>query len=143
MKLLLTLAALLLSLGVFSLAACSPVAAVFEDMEWVLEKYGAKGQLKSVLEDSEITATFDSSEGQVTGSAGCNSYFASYEIITGGIAQGSMTVSAVGQTEMWCEGLMDQEQEYLTILGSVKNLLLKDDQLTISSGTHLLVFQHR
>jgi len=139
MKLLLTLVAL----GVIVLTACSPVAAVFEDMEWVLEEYGEKGQLKPVLEGSEITATFDSTEGQVTGSAGCNSYFASYEVVESGISQGSITISTIGQTEMWCEGLMDQEQEYLTILGSVKNLLLKDDLLTISSGTHSLVFQHR
>ena len=112
-------------------------------MDWVLKEYGEKGALQPVLEGSEITATFDSTEGQLTGSAGCNSYFASYEVATAAILQGSITIGTIGNTEMYCEGLMDQETAFLTLLDEVESLLLKDDQLTISSGLQSLVFERR
>ena len=51
-----------------------------EDTRWILESYGEQGELQTVLEGTEITAVFDSTDGQVHGSAGCNSYFGDYEI---------------------------------------------------------------
>ena len=139
MKLLVTLAVL----GVIILTACSTPPADFEDMEWVLKEYGEKGALQPVLAGSEITATFDSTEGQLTGSAGCNSYFASYTVADTAITQGGITIGAIGNTEMYCEGLMDQETAFLTLLDEVAHLLLKDDQLTISGGLQSLVFERR
>ena len=41
-----------------------------EDTEWVLESYGAQGNLKAVLADTEVTATFISTDKQITGSGG-------------------------------------------------------------------------
>ncbi len=49
-------------------------------MEWVLASYGDPDNLTMVLEDTEITAVFNSTEGRISGSAGCNNYFAGYEI---------------------------------------------------------------
>ena len=134
MKLLLTL----LVVSVISLTACTTATPAFEDIEWVLESYGEKGNLQPVLEDSEITATFDSTEGEVAGSAGCNHYFGGYEA-----SRGKLTMGLIASTEMWCEGLMDQEQEYLKILGAAETYEIQDGKLQISSGVNLLIFKRR
>jgi len=66
------------------------------------------------LADTLTTATFDSTKGQVTGSAGCNTYFGSYDA-----NKSKLTIGVIAATEMYClepEGVMDQEQEYLKIL---------------------------
>ena len=81
-------------------------AITLEDTTWVLESYGEQGNLQAVLEDTEITAVFDSAEGKVSGSAGCNNYFASYQI-----NNNELSISAIGSTEMYCEGLREQEQQ--------------------------------
>jgi len=134
MKLLLTL----LVLSVISLAACTTATPAFEDIEWVLESYGEKGNLQPVLENSEITATFDSIEDKVAGSAGCNRYFGGYET-----SRGKLTMGLIASTEMWCEGLMDQEQAYLKILGATETCQIEDGKLHVSSGDKLLIFKRK
>jgi len=58
-----------------------------------------------------ITANFSADE--IRGSAGCNTYFAGYEIS----GTGEMTVSPAGSTQMACEpGVMEAEFQYLTAL---------------------------
>jgi heat shock protein HslJ len=123
------------------LAACTgkTETITLEDTTWVLESYGEQGNLQAVLEDTEITAVFDSAEDKVTGSAGCNSYFAGYEI-----ENNELSISAIGSTEMYCEGLMEQEQQYLSILGGAENFQVQDSQLRISSsGNQVLIFHAR
>ncbi len=134
MRLLLTL----LVLSVISLPACTTTTPAFEDIEWVLESYGEQGNLQPVLEDSEISATFDSTEDKVAGSAGCNRYFGGYET-----SRGKLTMGLIASTEMWCEGLMDQEQEYLKILGAAETYQIEDGKLQISSSEKLLIFKRR
>ena len=134
MKLLLTL----LVLSVISLTACTTATPAFEDIEWVLESYCEKGNLQPVLGDSEITATFDSIEDKVAGSAGCNRYFGGYET-----SRGKLTMGLIASTEMWCEGLMDQEQEYLKILGATETYQIEDGKLHVSSGDKLLIFKRK
>jgi len=133
-KLLLTL----LVLSAIILTACGTTTATFEDIEWVLESYGEKGNLKPALENSEPTAEFDSAEGRVTGSTGCNNYFGSYEI-----NKDNLSIGPTGHTEMWCEGLMEQEQEYLTILQAAESYQITDGKLEISSSANLLLFKRR
>ena len=70
---------------VISLAACCTPSATLDDIEWFLRSYGEQNNLQDIIEGTEITATFDSSEGEVSGSAGCNTYFAGYEV-RGGIS---------------------------------------------------------
>ena len=134
MKLLLAL----LALSILSLTACTTAAPAFEDIEWVLESYGEKENLQPVLEDSEITATFDSTEDKVAGSAGCNNYFADYEA-----KKDELTIGVVGSTMMWCEGFMDQEQEYLDILQAAETYEIQDGKLQISSGVNSLILKRK
>ena len=134
LKLLLTL----LVLSVLSLAACTTTVPAFEDIEWVLESYGEKGNLQPALEGSEPTAKFDSTEGQVSGSAACNHYFGGYEI-----NKDKLSFGPVASTEMWCEGKMDQEDEFLKILQTAETYQVKDGKLQITSGNKLLIFKRK
>ena len=133
LKLLLTL----LVLSVISLTACTATPA-FENIDWVLESYGEKGNLQPAIEGSEPTAKFDSAEGQVAGSAGCNRYFAGYEV-----DNTKLSISQPGSTMMYCEGKMDQEQEFLKILQAAGSYQVKDGKLQITSGNKILIFKQK
>jgi len=68
-----------------------------------------------LLAETEVTATFEG--GTVSGSAGCNTYFAAYTLDSS-----FLTVEAVAATEMAClepAGVMEQEQSYLGFLKDV------------------------
>jgi len=114
--------------------------AQLEDKTWVLKSYGEPGKLKDVLQETEITATFNSDEGQVNGSAGCNHYFGAYEA---GKEDLSIT-GPIGATEMWCGELKDtQEREYLSTLQAAESYEIEEDQLTIYCGNQVLIFEVR
>jgi heat shock protein HslJ len=98
---------------------------------WILESWATgSGGVSSVLAGTEIDALF-SPDGRVTGSAGCNQYFADFNR-TGT----SLSFGPIGSTKMYCsepDGRMAQEQAYLSLLGSVagyeisvSRLILKD-----------------
>ena len=133
---------LVLVLAIMGLAGCvsekPPVShGGLEDIRWVLESHGGPENLQTVLEGTEITAIFDSAEGQVTGSAGCNSYWADYE------ANGNkLPFTSLFWTEIGCvspEGVMEQEQEFLSLLANVQSFQADDTTLTIicSDGRQL------
>ncbi len=108
-----------------------------EDTKWILESYGDRDNPKDVIDGTEITATFNSEDDRVTGSAGCNSYFGGYEIKDG------LSISMLANTEMWCgdpEGRMDQETEYLKILQTAKNYTVKGSTLIIDCGDNMLIY---
>jgi heat shock protein HslJ len=62
------------------MVACAGTAGKFEDTTWVLESYGPPANPKTVIQGIEVTATFNSADARVTGKAGCNNYFGSYEV---------------------------------------------------------------
>ena len=129
---------ILSALMIIGLTACNTAKTALEDKEWVLASYGEQGDLQAVLAGTEITAIFDSAEEQVTGSAGCNSYFADYE------ASGNkLSILELAWTEIGCtapEGVMEQEQEYLTLLLDTATFQVEDSQLTISSSDGQVLF---
>jgi len=132
----------LLLIVVLGLIACSTGTgeAMLEDTAWVLESYGEPGNLKAVIADTEITAEFVSAEETVKGSAGCNSYFGSYEL------KGSQLSipGPIGVTEMYCmepKGVMDQEQEYLAVLQLAESYEIDGDELQINCGSQVLIFK--
>ncbi len=129
---------ILSALAVIGLTACNAAKTALEDKEWVLASYGEQGDLQTVLAGTEITAIFDSAERQVTGSAGCNSYFADYEV-----SGNKLSFSAIASTEMGCtapEGVMEQEGEYLTLLLDTATFQVEDSLLTISSSDGQVLF---
>ena len=122
---------------VVSLSACSNSNSVLEDTKWFLTSYEMQNKLEGLIEDTEITATFNSTEGEVTGSAGCNTYWARYEV------KGSeLSISEMSWTEMACispEGVMEQEQVFLSLLAKAQSFEVNDTTLTIfcSDGQQL------
>lgn len=108
-----------------------------EDIDWILESYGEQGNLQSPIAGTQITATFDSAEGQVRGSAGCNSYFGDYQI------NDKLSIPVLANTEMYClepEGVMEQEYQYLRTLQSAESYQIQDGKLQINCGEQALIY---
>ena len=110
MKRLVSVLLVIILAGSLVIAGCQELESPIEDYDWVLTTYGRFGPTEPVLPDTEITVRFDSAEKQVSGNAGCNSYFGSYEV--DGL---ELTIPGpMAVTEMWCgEEIGEQEQEYL------------------------------
>ena len=120
-----------------SLAACAlpglPTGDPLKGTSWRLVTLGGAG----LIPGSQITATFE--DGQVHGSAGCNSYGGSYQV-----SGDKLTMDAMFMTEMACmdpQGVMDQERQYLEMLGMAQTFKLSGGQLQVfSAGGEVLTF---
>ena len=132
----------LLGLLVFIAGACAKEgedAVDFEDMKWVLETFGEPGNQQAVIEGTRITATFESAEREVNGSAGCNTYFGEYKV-----SGADLTIMNLASTEMACmepEGVMDQETQYLTALRTTDGYEIVNGKLRIFSEEYELFFR--
>ncbi len=110
-----------------------------EDITWILEFYGEPESLQTVLEGTEITALFDSAEGQVTGSAGANNYSGAYQI-----SKNKLSIQEIAHTEMYRldpEGIMEQEEQYLRALTAAESYEISVGKLQITSGNQVLIFR--
>ena len=109
--------------------------------DWVLDGYSTGGDaVSSVIAGTTITMKF-SPDGNVTGNAGCNRYFAAYEV-SGEV----MTIGPAGSTKIYCgepEGIMEQEARYLTLLESVAGYRIDGDRLDLldEAGETLLSYR--
>jgi len=105
---------------------------------WTLTGYVTNGTSLQTLNNTMVTMVF-SNEGRITGSAGCNHYFATYEI-----KGATITIGQAGSTEMYCSaaGVMEQEGTYLTLLGKASLVTAGNDTLTFadSNGSPILSF---
>lgn len=111
-----------------ALAACSGAGSAPSDpldgTAWVLMAY----RKSSPIPGTTITATFE--DGQVHGSAGCNTYNGSYQV-----SDDTIKVGVIAITEMFCmepEGVMDQETMFVQFLQDVQTLRFADEQLQLS-----------
>ena len=83
---------------------------------WTVIGYNnGRGGVVSTIIGTELTAAFGS-DGTVAGSAGCNNYSAGYEIDGDAITVGLPVATMMACAEP--EGIMEQEQEFLTALGT-------------------------
>ena len=125
---------LLTLLALFFLTACGGSGGGVPDLggtEWRLAEMNGE----VIPEDVEITIAF--SEGQISGQSACNRYFAGYE------QDGTkLTFDSAGSTQMYCEGLMDYEADYLLALSVVKSFEQSGDNLKLmdQDGNAVLVF---
>ena len=138
MKLLmLALAAVLI--GGVALASCTVAdAGALEDVVWMLKSYGEPGSLTTVLEGTAPSATFDGADKRVTGDTSCNRFQGSYEA-----GSDTLSVGPTAQTERACvepAGAMQQERDFMTLLGQARTWEVSGDELRISSGDGVLVF---
>ncbi len=130
---------ILLTVLAFIFAACAkPSSAPLEDTTWILESYGEQGNLLTVLEETEITATFGSADKRVNGLAGCNNYFGDYEL-----SENKLTFLVMSHTEMYCmepEGAMEQETQYLKTLNNAESYLVEGGEWSILAGDQILIY---
>jgi heat shock protein HslJ len=109
---------------------------------WNLISYrNESGAGQPVIEGTAITAVFNETLGEVSGSAGCNHYTALYT------ADGNaLQISRLAWTEMYCTepaGVMRQETEYLLALETVSTFDFAAYQLSLNDdeGEVVLVFE--
>jgi heat shock protein HslJ len=105
---------------------------------WTLESFHTADAVSSVLAGTTITAVFGA-DGSVSGSAGCNRYFARYNV-TGT----TLSISSVGSTKMACgaPGVMQQEGNYLTLISQAKTVTINGNRLSLADakGSTILSF---
>ncbi|MCP4420550.1 MAG: META domain-containing protein [Chloroflexi bacterium] len=104
---------------------------------WVLSGIAQDEAIGSTAIDSEITAVFQ--DGQMTGSAGCNNYFASYEA-----DDAFLTLGSIGSAKMLCEDEKNQrEMEFLTALEGIAGYSISRGTLMLTNvdGSTLIIFQ--
>jgi heat shock protein HslJ len=96
---------------------------------WEVMAYNnGKQAVVSVLGGTRITSHFGD-DGRVTGSAGCNQYFAGYEV-----KGESISIALPGATRRFCaepEEIMDQEAGFLEALSSVATFRLEGERLAL------------
>lgn len=132
------LAGLMIVIPVLVVAGCTGNDTALDGTRWVLAGYLANGTLVPPLAGTTITLDF-SRDTTLTGSAGCNHYFADYNL------QGTaITVGPAGSTEMYCmgPGVMEQESAYLALISRAARVATDHATLTLtdSAGTTILTF---
>jgi heat shock protein HslJ len=90
---------------------------------------------KPPLAGTSISAQF-TSDGKVSGSAGCNQYSGSYTV-----SGSKIDFSApLATTKMMCEpAVMEQENAYLQALGEARSFSVSGDQLTLTGADNALL----
>ncbi len=128
-----------ISIAIIALSACSAAqqgsGGDLTGSVWSLTELAGK----PLVSGSGITAQF-SSDGMVSGSAGCNRYSGSYTVSGNSIS----FPSALASTMMMCDSpVMDQETAYFNALSNAKTYSVKNDQLTLygSNGSALGVYK--
>ncbi len=114
--------------------AASPVG------DWVAIMFLQRDAVSSPLLGSEVTATF-AADGTLTGSAGCNTYRATYTA-----DRGTIKISEPVATRKACaepDGVMEQEQAYLSALPSAAQYTVEGSTLSLltAEGTYVAVYQ--
>ena len=91
----------------------------------------------AVIPGTELTAIFGDG-GNLSGSAGCNTYSGAYQL-----NGTSLTVGALGGSSQFCPapaGIMEQEQLYLLVMGSATGYTVEGAQLSVRSSRGQLTF---
>jgi heat shock protein HslJ len=118
---------------VLRFAAATPVGS------WSATGFLREDAFRTLVPGTEITITFGD-DGEVTGSAGCNTYTATYEIEAEAIE-----ITSPAATRMACAepaGVMEQEQAYLALLPTAASYRLDGGSLQLlgDDGTGLVSY---
>ena len=112
------------------------------DQEWFLVSFDDQGNKKKVIANTQTTIQFSTE--RLSGSAGCNRYFAGYQLKN----RYDLTIERIVATEMACPdpvGIMQQEDTYLQLLSRAKAYYIRDGQLTLynEDKVTILIFQQQ
>lgn len=127
----------LLDAGGAELAVFTAQSSELAGTAWDVISYNNGQQaVVSVMLGTQITAVFDP-DGNLSGSAGCNNYTASYQ--TDG---NNISIGPAAATRMFCaepEGVMDQEVQYLTALQTAATYRIDGSQMEMRTADGALV----
>jgi len=114
-----------------------PATPPLEGTSWYLEALEPTGNVHPALTTTEVTMSF-TEDSKIAGEAGCNLYFGQYS--SG--EDGTLTVSGLGSTKMFCNepGVMQQEQDLLNGLQSARRYEVSGGLLHITGDGIELVF---
>jgi heat shock protein HslJ len=131
--------ALLMTLSILLVGCGSSPAdrSSLQGTQWVVATLGGEPPLPGRVPSAEFSVD------QISGSAGCNTYFGAYAV-----SGSEIIISDVASTEMWCmepEGVMDQEQAFLAALASAASYRIAGERLELLDGTGgvILIFEPR
>ena len=113
------------------------------DTEWLLTQAAIGGSLVNV--PAGVVATLRLSDGEASGSGGCNRFFGSYTAADPTVDAGDLTFGPIGSTLMLCpEPSASTETAYLTLLGTVASYAIDNGILTLSDagGNAVLVYAY-
>jgi heat shock protein HslJ len=112
---------------------------VLANTRWRLVSFGEPGAETPVVAGSTVTLEFGA-DGQVGGSAGCNSYGGKYQVHDGTVSFGELVSTLMACVD---ERVMQQEQQYLAALQSTGRFELAGRRLTIryAGGQDVLNFE--
>ncbi len=118
-------------------AACSGTSPRSpEGPEWTMRSMATDGGLVEAI--SDVTPTLRLDGGRASGTAGCNRYTATYTLAGSGLSFGP-----IAATKMFCagDGVMEQEDRYLSLLSTVDGWSIEQGRLILDAdGTPTLVF---
>ena len=108
-----------------------------EDPEAFGDIRGVTWQLSDIgydaVDNNILTTLVFGDNNKISGNGGCNNYFGTYELYTNGLA-----ISNIGSTKKLCsEEIMEQEMNYLEILGKAKSIKFNDYKLEIDSSAEI------
>ena len=110
-----------------------------EGTNWVLDSYfDGVGAMVRPVQGTAITAVFGV-DGNMTGSSGCNTYGAGYTV-----DGNSISINTPAGTNVFCEtpsGIMEQEQQYLSLLPMATSFNLSSGFLTMTDANGRLILQ--
>ncbi len=137
----------ILSLTWFTIAGCSSSnnakedKVTLEETRWELRAYGDREDPQKILKGTLVTAFFNKAEASVSGSAGCNIYGGAYNL-----EAYKLSVNGLFSTMMYCqdpENMMQQEQQFLTLLSNATDYQLTKDYLQINcEEDQVLLFEN-
>lgn len=133
--------AILITILLTLLAACTPAAGPESGLagtRWELQSLDGNDQIGAAIGRQPITLNFSSGT-EAEGSGGCNSFGGSYQADA---SAGAITFSDLISTLMACEGegIGEAEALYFLALNAATNYTISGGTLTITGGTHTLIF---
>lgn len=100
-------------------------------VKWVAESLNGK-EIKFKEAQSEVFLVFDSAEKKVSGKAGCNRFFGTYDQ-----KESELTFGGMGATKMACPD-MDIETSFFKVLEDTKSFVIKNDKLTLKDANNVI-----
>lgn len=117
---------------------CTQQTINLDNTSWKLDSYRSSiDHIVSPISTTKLTLEFK--DGKISGSAGCNSYFAKYT------QEGSsLNFGLIGSTKMYCTNpsVMDQETTYFSSLKATNKFKIDGNKLILmdADGKVLLTF---